>query len=110
MSNETGFPSGQMKQETTPADYIKRGRALFDALDRFKSLRSRIGKSMTSTTQEQREKYGSRRKMIDEIIINDYANAHFEDVEKTLAPRSLELALVYSQLFELIDELSRGLK
>lgn len=110
MENETGIPSGQLRQETTPADYIKRGRALFEALDRFKTLRARIGKSMTSTTKEQREKFGSRSKMIEEIIINAYARAHFEDIEKTLAPRSLELALVYSQIFELIDDLSRGLK
>lgn len=99
-------PSGPSKIEMTPQDYIKRGRALFAAIERFKELRVRIGRSMPSMTQKDREEYGERAKMIDEKIIKVYADSHFRPIERCLATRSLDLAYVYAELIDLIDKLS----
>lgn len=94
-----------LQQETTPADYIARGRRLVDAINQFKRLRTRISQAVSALTDEERAAHVSRAAKIDEALINLWARSHFEPVSTVLADRTVEVAQTFEQLFDLMDKL-----
>lgn len=94
----------QTRPETTPQEYLERGRRILELLDRMQTLRSRLLRSTPALSEEEKLTFKSRKERLNKVICTYYARGHFEEPLDILSTRSIKNGALYAELCDLMDK------
>jgi hypothetical protein len=104
-----------LKVDTTPSGDVERARRLFDAVERFRQLRSRLIRATPSLSAAERRsadepfdsrhpRFTTKTEKLEYELALLYAKSHFDsDPAKLYSGRQYDVACAIAELFEIMD-------